>query len=193
MSWQDIPIGDAPAGVALTVTKKQVTVRLGGAVTGRLGWTSGIRLKASLGRGDDDGWLRLFPAEDGREPACTTEGLDLGFYATVLPGLALTKSTPLHWYVADPVEREEGADPAFLMIRLPIQPTRRPMPPGRRPVRGAGPVEVTVTAAPPERAEWTKKAWADGHEIQWLTDGTLVFNGEKMAVEDAESIMRRRA
>jgi hypothetical protein len=180
MPWHDIP-GNPADGVHCTITRSMVTVRVGKAALAPLNWDQDTALKMRVGTGDQAGWLRVEQIDVGPPPNADGDGIILRTAPSVLPGIPQCKKAPLLYRFDDDA----------LEIQLPAvvaRPAARPMP-GRRGAAAAPREQITIVQAPPEYQQLRKELAPKGVELNFLSDGTILLNGE--IVEEGE--IRRRA
>ena len=172
-----------------TVPKKLVTVSLGSGAISALRWSEDEpNLAAALGDGEDAGWLRLCPDEEGLTPTEVEGRLQLSLPRSAVPDLEPCRASPLTWRSVD----------GGIEIRLPTVASSAPAArPHLRAVggRSAAPVEPDdrpeVIGPPALYAQLHRDAWAAGIEVHFLSNGDCVVNGKIVDIDEVESAVRR--
>lgn len=187
MSFVKLRVG--PSDVVLgTVTKTTVKISLGLGAIRALGWSEDDpNVSASLGTGEDAGWLRIGLDEDeGSTPEMVDGRLELSLPRSALPDLATCRSSPLTWRSA------EGA----IDVRLPTVAAAVGKPKlatvsGRAAPRPEPDDRPEVIGPPALYEQLHRDAWASGIEVHFLSDGNCAVGGRIVSIDDVESAVRR--
>ena len=193
MSFTPLPLGAAP-DILATITKKRVVLALTGAAIRRLNWSEDEpNVSASLGDGEDAGWLRIALDEDGVTPETADNNVYLTLPRSALPDLTECRLSPLIW---------RPADGAAIDVRLPtVAAQHRPQPKlavdnarsraqANQPSTADDEQAIQVISVPDLYAGLHKSAWENGVELMFLSDGNVVVNGKVAPVDDVEEIVR---